>query len=192
ILHIVNTGDRRTPTTAVLVYDNNGVLAGSTTLSIGAKAGWSGHIADLLPSLQAVDGYVVVDTHGDPFASSSETLVGMQSSQRADAAIVIGQPESDFVRSGYAVHVVFGGGYTTRLTLVNPVSTPQQLQLTLNGTTVQRTLPGNGRLDESLAQMFSISGDAQTTGYLKLQTSDGPGVSGYLEIAGSGGIARTT
>ena len=65
--------------------------------------------------------------------------------------------DSELVRSGYAVHVAIGGGYTTRLTLVNPASAQQQLQLTLNGTTVQRTIPANGRLDESLAEMFNIS-----------------------------------
>jgi hypothetical protein len=116
----------------------------------------------------------------------------MQSYQRGDAAIVIGQPESELVRNGYAVHVVIGGGYTTRLKLVNPFPVQQELQLTLNGTTVQRTIPGYGRLDESLAQMFNISGGNQTTGYLKLQTPDTPGVSGYIDIAASEGLVRTT
>jgi len=192
VIYIVNTGDFPTPATAVFVYDNNGVLAGSTTLSIGAKAGWSGHIADLLPSLQAVDGYVVVDTQGSAFTASSETLIGMQNYQRGDSAIVLGEPQSEIVQTGYAVHVVAGGGYATRLTLVNPSATPQQVQLTLNGTTVQRTISAFGRLDESLAQMFNLSGDGQTTGYLKLQTSNEPGVGGYVEIASSDGLVRTT
>src|SRR5205823_767246 len=90
-LYIVNTGDRPASETAVLLYGNNGLLAGSTTLSIGAKAGWSGHIGDLLPSVQALDGYVVVDTQGTLFASSSDSLVGMQSYQRGDAGIVLAQ-----------------------------------------------------------------------------------------------------
>ena len=192
ILYIVNTGDQASPATAVLVYDNNGVLVGSTTLSIGAKAGWTGQVADLLPSLQAVDGYVVVDTQGALFTASPDTLVGMQSYQQRDGAIVIGQPEFEFVQTGYAVHVAVGGGYTTRLNLVNPASAQQKVQLTLNGTTVQRTIPGYGRLDESLALAFNISGDNLTTGYLKVQASDGPGVSGYVEIATVDGVARTT
>jgi hypothetical protein len=66
------------------------------------------------------------------------------------------------------------------------------LQLTLNGTTVQRTIPPFGRLDESIAQMFNISGGGQTTGYLKLQAADTPGVSGYVEIAAFEGLVRTT
>ena len=192
ILYILNTGNQPASATALLVYDNNGILAGSTTLSLGAKAGWSGHITDLLPSLRALDGYVVVDTQGAPFVSSSEALIGMQSYQRGDSQIVLGQPDFEFVRTGYAVHVAIGGGYTTRLTLVNPVSAQQQLQLTLNGATVQRTIPGYGRLDESLAEMFNISGGSLTTGYLKLQTPDTPGVSGYVEITASEGPARTT
>src|SRR5262249_26478015 len=140
ILSIVNTGDQSMPTTAVLVYDNSGALTGSTTLFIGAKAAWSGDITDLLASLQAIAGYVVVRGEGTAFTPSSETLVGMLSYQRGDAAIVIGQQDSELVRSGYAVHVVIGNGYTTRLTLVNPASVQQQLQLTLNGITVQRTI----------------------------------------------------
>src|SRR5262249_51249540 len=76
-LFVVNTGDNSIPSAAVLVYDNNGGLSGNATLSLGAKAGWSGHVADLLPSLQSIDGYVVVDTQGTVFASPSETLVGM-------------------------------------------------------------------------------------------------------------------
>ena len=78
----------------------------------------------------------------------------MQSHQGGDAAIVLAQRDSETVQTGYAVHVVTGGGYTSRLTLVNSASIQQQLQLTLNGTTVQRTIPANGRLDESLADMF--------------------------------------
>jgi hypothetical protein len=191
-LHIVNTGDFAVPTTAVLAYDNTGALVGTATLSIGGKAGWTGRIVDLLPSLQSFSGYVLVDTQGAIFATSSDTLVGMQSNQRGDAAIVIGQEDFQLVRSGYAVHVVVGGGYTTSLKLVNPAAVPQQLQLTLNGTTVQRTIPALGRLDESLAQMFNISGNSLTSGYLKLQTSDTPGVGGYVEISISDGLARTT
>jgi hypothetical protein len=192
-LYVVNTGDNSIPAAAVLVYDNNGVVSGSATVSLGAKAGWSGHVADLLPSLQSVDGYVVVDTEGTVFASPSETLVGMQSHQGGDAAIVLGQLDSEVVRTGFAVHVVTGGGYTSRLTLVNPAAAQQQVQLTLNGGTVQRSIPAFGRLDESLAQTFNLTGTNVTTGYLKVETSsDAPGVSGYVEISTGGGLMRTT
>jgi hypothetical protein len=192
ILYIVNTGDQPVPATAVVMYDNNGILAGSTTLSLAAKSGWNGRITDLLPALQGIDGYVVVDSQGAVFAGSSETLVGMQNYLRGDAAIVLGQADSELVRTGYAVHVAIGGGYATRLSLVNPASVEQQLQLTMNGTTVQRRIPGFGRLDESLAQIFNISAGGLTTGHLKLQTSGGPGVSGYVEITAADGFVRTT
>lgn len=192
VLYIVNTGDSSVPSAAVLVYNNNGVLAGSTTLSIGGKGGWSGQVSDLLPSLQAVDGYVIVDTLGAVFTSFSDTLVGMQSYQRGDGAIVLGQRDSEVVQTGYAAHVAIGGGFTSRLTLVNPASVQQQVQLTLNGTSVQRTIPANGRLDESLAQTFNISGTNTTTGYLEVQTSDNSGVSGYVELTLGDGQLRTT
>ncbi len=193
ILHVVNTGDNSISSTAVLLYDNNGALSNRAALSLGAKAGWSGHIADLLPSSQSFDGYVVVDTLSGAFATPSETLVGMQSHQGGDAAIVLAQRDSETVQTGYAVHVVTGGGYTSRLTLVNAASIQQQLQLTLNGTTVQRTIPAFGRLDESLADMFNLSSANISTGYLKVEApSNAPGVSGFVEIAVAGGLMRTT
>jgi hypothetical protein len=116
----------------------------------------------------------------------------MQTYQRGDAAIVIGQSDFEVAKTGYAVHVAIGAGYTTRLSLVNPASVQQQVQLTLNGNTVQRTIPGFGRVDESLAQMFNLSGNSLTSGYLKVQTSDAPGVTGYVEIAAFDGLVRTT
>jgi len=192
VLHVVNTGDQSNPATAVLAYNNSGVPVGGTVISLGPKAGWTGRITDLLPSLTAFDGYVVLDTQGDVFSSSSETLVGMQSYQRGDAAIVIGQRDSEVVTTGYAVHVAVGGGYTTRLKLVNPAAVSQQLVLTLNGANVQRTIPAFGRLDESLALMFNITGSGLTTGHLKLQASETLGVSGYVEISASEGLLRTT
>jgi hypothetical protein len=191
-LYVVNTGSLALPSTAVLVYDNNGALAGSAALSLNPKAGWSGRITDLLPSLQTFDGFVVVDSQGGPFAPSSDALVGIQSYQNGDSQIVLGQPDFEFVRTGYAVHVAIGAGYTTRLTLVNPSSVQQQVQLTLNGITAQRLIPGYGRLDESLAQMFSISGSGLTAGYLKVQTPDIVGFSGYVEITAAQGLVRTT
>jgi hypothetical protein len=76
---------------------------------------------------------------------------------------------------------------------VNSAAAQQQVQLTLNGATVQRSIPAFGRLDESLAQTFNLSSTNVTTGYLKVETSsDAPGVSGYVEIAVGGGLMRTT
>jgi hypothetical protein len=192
VIHVVNTGDQPAGTTAFFVFDNNGVLTGSTTISISAKGGWSGHIGDLIPSVQAVDGYLVVDTAGGLFATPSETLVGMQTYNRGDAAIVLAQRDSERIQSGYAAHVAVGGGYASRLTLVNPGSAPQTVQLTLNGITIQRIIQANSRLDESLAETFSISGAGTTTGYLKVQTSDTPGLHGYVEISFADGLLRTT
>src|SRR5262249_47405776 len=191
ILYVVNTGDGPIPTAAVSLYDNSGALLGRTNVSIDAKAGWSSTVADILSSVKTIDGYVVFDAQGTPFATSGDTLVGMETYQRGGSAIVPAQADSELVQRGYAVHVVIGGGYTSRLTLVNPTSVPQQVQLTLNGTTIQRNIAANARLDESLAQSFNISSGGQTTGYLKVGTSD-PGLIGYVEIATSGGALTTT
>jgi hypothetical protein len=116
----------------------------------------------------------------------------MQSYNRGDAAIVLAQRDDERIQNGYAAHVAVGGGYASRLTLVNPGSAPQTVQLTLNGTTIPRIIQANSRLDESLADTFSISSAGTTTGFLKVQTSDTPGLDGYVEISFAGGLLRTT
>jgi hypothetical protein len=190
VLHVVNTGARSIPATAVLAYDNNGTLLGNSIVSLPAQGGWTGQIGDVIPSLQSVDGYVVFDTQGGPFASPAETLAGMESYQRAtDNAIVIGQSDSELVRTGYAVHVAGGAGYSSRVRLVNPTSLQQEVQLTLNGVSVVRRIAAFGRLDQSVEEMFTLSSTERTTGYLKVQTlGDTAGLNGFVEIAADGGV----
>ena len=67
------------------------------------------------------------------------------------------------------------------------------MQVTFNGTGILRTIHPNGRLDESLAQMFHITGSGITSGYLSVQTlMNTAGVNGFVEIAGSDGRVLTT
>ena len=122
VLYIVNSGDNAAPAVAVFVYDNNGGLAGSTTLAIGAKAGWSGRVTDLFPTLQAIDGYVVLDTQSSLFSASSDTLVGMQSYERGDEAIVLGQPDFELVRDLETRHFAFYLDKLIRAKLVHTLS----------------------------------------------------------------------
>src|SRR5439155_24669263 len=113
--------------------------------------------------------------------------------QVSDGAIEPAPSDSDAIRTGYAVHVAIGGGYASRLKLVNHESVDQQVQVTFNGTGILRTIHPNGRLDESLAQMFHITGSGITSGYLSVQTlMDTAGVNGFVEIAGSDGRVLTT
>jgi len=194
ILHVVNTGNQISRFNRFNVYDNTGNLAGSTTIEIDPHAGWSGRIADLVPSLNDVDGYVVMDTSTNPFVPGSASLVGIATySKGADDAVVMALDDSALVRTGYAVQVVSGGGYTSRLKLVNLDSVQQQVQLTLNGASVQRTIPGHGRLDEPLDQTFNLDSSSTTSGYLSLQllTKSTAGVGGFVEIAGSQGLLLT-
>src|SRR2546422_9612256 len=45
-------------------------------MAFEALQGWKGHPDGPVPPMQALDGYVVVDTQGTLFASSSDSLVG--------------------------------------------------------------------------------------------------------------------
>ena len=193
ILHVVNTGNQTSGFTTVNVYDNKGNLSGSTTIAIAPHAGWSGRIADLVPSLNDVDGYTVIDTSG-PFATPYQALVGIATySKGADDAVVTALDDFALLQTGYAVHIPSGGGYTSRLKLVNLDSVQQQVQLTLNGASVQRTIPGHGRLDESLDQTFNLNSSSTTSGYLNFQllTKNTAGVGGFVEIAGPEGLLLT-
>jgi hypothetical protein len=113
-------------------------------------------------------------------------------SQGGDSAIVMALDDFARMRTGYAVHIASGGGYTSRLKLVNSDFVQEQLQLTFNGANVQRTIPARGRLDESLDQMFGLTGGSLTTGYLSFQTlTNTAGVEGFVEVAASQGLVLT-
>jgi hypothetical protein len=191
ILHVVNTGSQPIQSASLLGYDNNGNRVGSALLAIAAQGGWSGRIVDLLPSMAGVDGYAEIDSRG--LFSSSASLVGTASYQRGgDNAVVAVLDGTVRLRTGYAVHIVSGGGYTSRLKLVNTDFVQQSVQVTLNGVNAERTIPAHGRLDEPLDEMFSFSGASVVTGYLAVQTlTNTSGVIGTVEIAAAGGQLLT-
>jgi hypothetical protein len=116
----VNIGNQTIRTTGVSVYDNNGNLRGSTIASIDAHGGWSGSITDLLPSLDAIEGYAIIDTAAGPFPSPYQAMVGISYSHGGDNAIVPALDDFARIRSGYAVLVASGGEYSSRLELTNP------------------------------------------------------------------------
>src|SRR5262249_32320216 len=125
--------------------------------------------------------------------ASDSVLVGLASYQTGgDSAVVLAQDESSTAATLYAVHVASGGGYATRLKLINWSSISQQVQLAFNGRTVTRTIPVHGRLDESLDQLFSLDPNANISDSLKLQTtSNNAGVTGFVEISAGGGRLLT-
>jgi hypothetical protein len=105
---------------------------------------------------------------------------------------VLSQDEASSAAALYAVHVASGGGYASRLKLINWSPISQQIQLTFNGKTVTRTIPVHGRLDESIDQLFTLAPNANVTDSLKLQTTSSiPGVTGFVEISAAGGRLLT-
>jgi len=176
----------------VAMYDNNGRMVGNTTVSLDGRTGWTGRITDLLPAAATAEGYVIFDTQGGPFAGRVAALVGLSIYQLGgDSAVVIPQTDFSYLTSAYAVHVASGDGYSSRLRLVNTSSIQQQVLLTFNGTTIQRTVPPTGRLDESLDQTFGL-GNLSSSGYLRLLAlTDPPGLTGYIEISSAGGRLLT-
>jgi hypothetical protein len=194
VLHVVNTGSQPIQAAALIVYNNDGAILGRTTLPIPPQGGWSGQITDVLPALVAVDGYATIDTLSSPFATPSTTLVGMASySQSSDTAITVGQDPSNPFHAAYGLHVVSGGGYTSTVKVINIDSVQQQIQLSFNGTTAQRTIPPNGRLNETLDHLFNLNSSSLVSGYISLQTtsSTAAGLLGFVEISASGGSLLT-
>jgi len=192
ILHVINTTDAGLNPAAVTMYGNNGSVIATGIVAIPARGGFTGRITDLLPGTAGAEGYVIFDTRGSPFASPRLALAGVATYQTGgDSAVEVGQDETTPVTTGYVVHVIAGGGYGTRLKLVNLSSNTQNVLLTFNGLTVQRSILGNGRLDESLDQIFNIGANAVATGYLRI-TADGVGVVGFVELNSSSGRLLTT
>lgn len=190
ILHVVNTGFTTSGAVSLRVYDNNGAALGAATFVLGIHSGWSGRLADLLPSLGTVNGYAVIDSR-NPFGPPL-FLAGIVSYQQGgDSAVVTAQDDSAPIQTGYAVDIATGGGYSSQLRLINTGLAAQQLQLTLNGASVVRTIPPNGRLDEALGSMFSLASGTLTSGFLTVQALNGAGLIGFVEIASANGLALT-
>src|SRR3989449_1883894 len=132
----------------------------------------------------------------------AESLVGFETyANRSDIALVRAFPESARLTTGFLAHLYSGSGYSTKLTLVNFSGDSQVLRITAAGlqaggsprtpssATVERTLPPNARLEESVEQMFNFSGEALIEGYIRFETeTNTPGVIGFLDYGTTDGI----
>ncbi len=178
-LSLVNTASQDLQTT-ISLYTNDGQLFSAKSLIIPAYSGFTSSVAELAPSTSNFEGYAVVDSGVSPGSGMSESLVGFETYRnRSDIAFVRAFPESARLRTGFLAHLASQGGYSTKLTLVNFSSDSQVLRITADGlqvggspripssATVERTLPPNARLEESIEQMFGFSGEALIDGYIR-------------------------
>src|SRR2546428_1571600 len=200
-LSLVNTASQDLQTT-ISLYTNDGQLFSAKSLTIPAYSGFTSSVAELAPSASNFEGYAVVDSGVSPGSGMSESLVGFETYRnRSDIAFVRAFPESARLRTGFLAHLVSQGGYSTKLTLVNFSSDSQVLRITADGlqvdssprtpssATVERTLPPNARLEESIEQMFGFSGEALIDGYIRFETeTNTSGVIGLLDYGTTDGV----
>ena len=195
----VHVGSEGLRLASMSLYDNSGKLVDRSYISLEALSGFSGPITKLFPAVGSSDGYAVLESAGTPFTRQSETLVGLETHQdRSDMAILKGVPGSQLLRQGYLAHLVSGGGYRTRLGLVNYTSESQTvnisaLDLEANGQAIQsvnvtRTMPAFGRLEENAEDLFRLGDVALTTGYVRYNIEGStPGLIGYAEYGTNNG-----
>ncbi len=177
IISFVNTGAQTVPVAAISLFGNDGKLVSQTYMKLMPMSGFSGPVTTLFPKLSAFDGYAVVETAGTPFSSSVNSLVGFETYlNQSDIAALAATSDSSVQRIGYLPHLAAQAGYTTRLSLVNYSSETQIVQITAAGLetnagpltpasiTVERTIPPFGRLEETAASMFNLSGNALISG----------------------------
>src|SRR5436309_520676 len=200
-LSLVNVGRQPVQVTLSL-YTNDGQVFSAKSMSIPAFSGFTSSLDELVPSASNFEGYAVVDSGVSPGSGMSESLVGFETYRhRSDIAFVRAFPESARLRTGFLAHLASQGGYSTKLTLVNFSSDSQVLRITADGlqvggspripssTTVERTLPPNARLEESIEQMFGFSGEALIDGYISFETeTNTSGVIGFLDYGTTDGV----
>src|SRR5437667_4955853 len=201
-LSLVNTGPQAIQATLSL-YSNDGKLFSAKSVTIPAFSGFTSSIVELEPADTNFEGYAVMDSGISAGSGVSESLVGFESYRnRSDVAFVRAFPESARLRNGFLAHLASQGGYSTELTLVNFSGDTQVLRITADGlqvggtpwtpssVTVERTLPPNSRLGDSVAQMFNLSGDALIDGYIRFETeTNTSGGIGFLDYGTTDGAA---
>jgi len=197
----VNTGNDTLRFSALTFYDNSGQPIAKTYLTLAPKSGFTGSIIDALPDVSGLEGYAVLET-GTPSSASLEVLVGFETYRNnTDVAALNAVADSAASRIGYLPHFASGGGYTTRLALVNFTNESQTLTITADsfekdgvaqtpsGAAVNRTIPPNGRLEESADSLFGLTGSSLYTGYIKWETHGNTrGVIGYLDYGTTDGV----
>jgi hypothetical protein len=188
-LRIVNTAAQSLDAT-ISLYDNSGNLTAVLPLSLPAFSGVVQTAADLTSSVPGFEGYAVVQSTG--------SLVGFESYRnQSDYAVIRGVPASGQMKSGYWTQFIAQGGYSSRLAFINTTSAPQVLQVTadsvLGTASVTTTLPPYARAEQSVADIFGISGGTPVTGDLHFDTqTDTPGVIGVLEYSAVDGTLLST
>lgn len=201
-ISFVHTGTGTVPFAALAFYDNNGTLVARNFMTLTPQSGFSGPITALMPEVAGLEGYAVLETTGTPFSSPVETLVGFETYRNnADVAALNAVPDSAATRIAYLPHLASGGGYTTRLSLVNYGFQAQTVKITADAlekdgvaqtpasVSVERTIPANGRLEEAASSLFSLSGSSLYTGYVKWETQGNTrGVIGYLDFGTTDGV----
>src|SRR2546427_8332345 len=201
-LSLVNTSPQDMQATLSL-YTNDGQLFSAKSLAVPAFSGFTSSIDKLEPSAANFEGYAVIDSGVSPASGMAESLVGFETyGNRSDIALVRAFPESARLTTGFLAHLASGSGYSTKLTLVNFSGDSQVLRITADGlqaggnprtpssATVERTLPPNARLEESVEQMFNFSGEALIEGYIRFETeTNTSGVIGFLDYGTTDGVA---
>ncbi len=197
----VNAGATDLAIAAVTFFDNNGRQVVRKHLPIKARTGFSGPVTNLLPEATGQEGYVVVDSSGVPFSAPAQSLVGFETyKNKLDVAALNAVPDSVQARIGYLPHLASQAGYTTRLALVNYSNTEQVVRITADGleangtsigpaVTVEKRIPAYGRLEQTADSLFSLTGNALITGYIRWDTQGTTrGFVGYLDYGTNDGV----
>jgi hypothetical protein len=185
---------------SVSLYENNGRLAASETLSLAPFAGFFGRLSELTRSASFLEGYAIVESQDD-LSGSTESLIGIETfSSQSGAAIVGAFSESTQLTKGFLTHFASLAGFSTTLTLLNPTAQSQRVRITAatleqagltqipDAITVERILLPNARLDEHVEEMFGFSGTGLETGYITYEVvDDTPGLMGLANFGTVGG-----
>ena len=201
VVSFAHVGSGRLNLASIALFDNTGKFVASSFLRLEPFSGFSGPISELFPNVGSLDGYAVLNTAGTAFTASQETLIGIETyRERSDVAVLKGMSDQDVLRRGYLAHLASRGSYSTRLGLVNKTLEAQTVDITAerleaNGqpvdpatVTVTRTIPAFGRLEETAAELFNLSGEALITGSIRYQVvGETSGLIGYVDYGTTDG-----
>jgi K319-like protein/parallel beta helix pectate lyase-like protein/uncharacterized protein DUF1565 len=201
-LSLVNTAATAVQIT-MTVYENSGNVAGTWSSQLPARSGLHSNVRDLVPLADNFDGYAVVEARAG-FNNSSSALVGLEAyAERSDIALVSALSISDQLNNGFFAQISNRDGFKSTLTLVNPSSEIQVMQitagaLTVNGNStgpvvVERVLSRNERLEENVASLFGFSSQDQIEGFVRFDSPvDGPGVLSSMRYGTTDGVTLST
>jgi len=198
---LANVGSRPLSGAGISLYANDGAIVARNVFQLSPFSGLAGTLTDLMPEASAFEGYAVVSSAGTPFSQTSETLIGTEIYRnRSDIAVLNALNDTSYTKAGYAPHLIGQNIYDTRVILINPAAEAQVVRLTADGLKVdgqplrppsasaERTIPGLGRLDESLDRLLDFSGEALLTGYVRYEIQGNtPGLIGYAEYLTTNG-----